>query len=322
MKHGGHVVVTGGAGFIGSHLTETLLSAGETVVVIDDFSTGSWGNLSGIRTSSRLRIIEAQVGKCENLDGLIREAKFVFHLAAAVGVELVLGDPLRAIHTNLHETESVLNAASKAQVPTMLTSTSEVYGKSNNPVLSEGDDLIIGPPHFSRWSYACSKLMDEFLAMAHRQMKGLPVTIARLFNTVGPRQSGNYGMVLPRFVAAALAGDPLRVHGDGSQTRCFCHVGDTVEALLALARSEGARGEIFNVGRPDEITILDLARLVIETLGSNSSIQMVPYSQAYSSGFAEMHRRRPDIRKLEASVGFRPKRDLVQTIRDVVAWAG
>jgi UDP-glucose 4-epimerase len=301
-----HVLVTGGAGFIGSHLVERLLADGHAVVVIDDLSTGSLDNLRAVLPHERLRVIQAKVSACAELADLASRATTIFHLAAAVGVELVLREPVRTILTNLRETEAVLAAAGPARVPVLLASTSEVYGRSAQPAFSEEDDLLIGPPHFPRWSYACSKLMDEFLALAYARERGLPVIVARLFNTVGPRQTGRHGMVLPRFVAAARAGRPLRVFGDGRQTRCFCHVRDTVEALVRLALCPAARGEVFNVGSTEEISIHALAELVIAVTGSASAIERVPYSHAYAPGFEDMPRRRPVIEKLAQATGFRP----------------
>ena len=315
MSEPNHIIVTGGAGFIGSHLVERLLADGQNVTVIDDCSTGTEQNLAAVAGHPRLRMIRAKVSECAGLDALCKQAEAVYHLAAAVGVELVVNSPVRTIRTNLDETEAILEAASRNGTPLLLTSTSEVYGKSAKPAFSEEDDLIIGPPHLGRWSYACSKLMDEFLALAHAREKGLPVIIARLFNTVGPRQTGRHGMVLPRFLAAARGGEPLRVHGDGSQTRCFCHVGDTVEALVRLQRCAAARGGVFNVGGTEEITMLDLARRVVQTLGSGSRIQMVSYDQAYAPGFEDMMRRRPVVEKLHRFTGFRPATTLEQIIR-------
>jgi len=299
-------IVTGGAGFIGSHLVERLLRDGHRVVVIDDFSTGRHENLSHVRGLPQLEIIEGRVSDCSDLAARVAGSQGVFHLAAAVGVQLVVRSPTRTIETNLTETEAVLGAAGAARVPVLLASTSEVYGKSSRQAFDERDDLIIGPPHLGRWSYACSKLMDEFLAMAHARERNLPVIIARLFNTVGSRQLGDYGMVLPRFILAARHNQPLRVYGDGAQTRCFCHVSDTVEALLRLWACPGARGEVFNVGSEEEVSILTLARLVIEVLKSSSRIEFVPYEQAYAPGFEDMPRRRPVIAKLARVAGFRP----------------
>jgi UDP-glucose 4-epimerase len=232
-----------------------------------------------------------------------------------VGVDLVVKSPIRVVQNNLRETEILLEAAAANGVRLLLTSTSEVYGKSQKPAFSEEDDLLIGPPSHSRWSYACSKLMDEFLALAYAKERSLPVVIARLFNTVGPRQTGQFGMVLPRFISAAKAGQPLRIHGDGLQSRCFCYVADTVEALLRLQNCPSASGEVFNVGSTEEITIRTLAETVIEVLGSASSLEFVPYSTAYAPGFDDMRRRKPLVDKLVAAVGFRPATPLREIIR-------
>lgn len=302
----GHVLITGGAGFIGSHLAERLLREGRGVTVIDDCSTGSLKNLAAVASHPALRVIESAVSKCSHLASLCAEAEFVFHLAAAVGVELVVHSPIRTIETNLEETEAMLKAAAEVGAAVLITSTSEVYGKSSKTPFSEDDDLLIGPPYLGRWSYACSKLMDEFLALAYFHERKLPVIVARLFNTVGPRQTGQYGMVLPRFVAAALQGEPLRVHGTGDQTRCFCHVADTVEALLRLKDSTAARGQIFNVGGSDEITIRALAERVIRLTGSSSPIELIPYGEAYRPGFEDMQRRKPLVEKLKRVTGFAP----------------
>ena len=326
-----HVVVTGGAGFIGSHLVERLLTDGHRVVVIDDLSTGRLKNLGTVRRHPGFRLIKAKVSKCPGLDRLMSRTGFIFHLAATVGVELVVKSPIRVIETNLLETEAVLKAAAPYRVPMLLASTSEVYGKSRQPAFGEDDDLLIGPPGQSRWSYACSKLMDEFLALAYAREKSVPIIVARLFNTVGPRQTGRYGMVLPRFIAAARQNKPLKVFGDGRQTRCFCSVHDTVEALVRLqkrgcdalgpARKSAAKstgpvfGQIFNVGSTEEISMLALARLVVKTLDSKSKIHLVPYDQAYAPGFDDMRRRKPMVKKLERLVNFRPRTTLREIIR-------
>ena len=317
---GKHVIVTGGAGFIGSHLTERLLASGWPVVVIDDFSTGNLANLTAVSDHPGLTMVRSKVSECAQLSELTARAACVFHLAAAVGVELILKEPLQAIHTNLRETDAVLEAASRSGTPLLLTSTSEVYGKSPKAWLEETDDLIIGQPHLSRWAYSCSKLMDEFLVFAHAQTRNLPVTVVRLFNTAGPRQTGRYGMVLPRFVAAALADEPIQIFGDGTQTRCFCHVADTVEALLRLQGLPSARGEIFNIGGDEEISMSALAQRVVTTLGSQSAVRLVPYHEAYPPGFEEMPRRRPSLAKLEKFSGFRPSRSLAMIIHDVAEW--
>lgn len=309
-----HNLITGGAGFIGSHLTERLLADGGRVTVIDDLSTGSLDNLKAALANPRFRFIQAKVSECAELTRLVAEAKQIFHLAAAVGVELVVKSPVRVIETNLHETEVLLDAATVNRTPVLLASTSEVYGKSAKDVFAEEDDLLIGPPTHARWSYACSKLMDEFLALAYAKERALPVVIARFFNTVGPRQTGRYGMVLPRFIAAAQRGEPLRVYGDGGQSRCFCYVQDTVEALVRLTSTPAALGQIFNIGSTEEVSIAELAALVIQTLGSKSSIQLVPYHEAYEPGFEDMRRRKPAVEKLARATGFKP----VTTLREIV----
>ncbi len=315
-----HVLVTGGAGFIGSHLVERLLAQGKAVVVVDDLSTGSLENLRLVRGHPDLKVVVAKISECRELAGLTAEAESIYHLAAAVGVELVVTSPIRVLQTNLHETEVLLAAAAARKTPVLLASTSEVYGKSQKPAFGEEDDLLIGPPHQARWSYACSKLMDEFLALAYAKEHGLPVVIARLFNTVGPRQTGRYGMVLPRFIAAAKADHPIQVYGDGQQTRCFCYVTDTVEALVRLQDCPQTRGQVVNVGSTEEISILELAHRVIKTLNSKSKIELVSYAQAYAPGFEDMRRRRPIVDKLARLVGFRPAvslEDIIQRTADL-----
>jgi len=301
-----HYVVTGGAGFIGSHLVERLLVDGHQVTVIDDFSTGRQENLAAVVDHPHLEVLASRVSETRRLPELVEAAAGVFHLAAAVGVELVINQPSRSMVTNLRETEVVLEACSRQATPILLASTSEVYGKSQEHLFLESDDLLIGPPHLIRWSYACSKLTDEFLAMSYFSEGRMPVRIVRLFNTVGPRQSGRYGMVLPRFIEAARLGKPLRVYGDGSQTRCFCNVSDTVEALVRLQSAEKAVGEVFNVGNDEEVSILDLAQRVIKSTNSTSRMELVPYVEAYAPGFEDMRRRRPSIEKLHGVTQFRP----------------
>ena len=312
--------MTGGAGFIGSHLVERLLADGKSVAVVDDLSTGTLDNLRAASANPRLRVVQSRVSACRELAQLVAQAESIYHLAAAVGVDLVVRSPIHVLQTNLHETEVLLEAAAGQGVPVLLTSTSEVYGKSQKEAFDEEDDLLIGPPHQTRWSYACSKLMDEFLALAYAKERALPVIITRLFNTVGPRQTGRYGMVLPRFIGAAKRGQPLKVYGDGQQTRCFCYVRDTVEALVRLQNCAAARGQVFNVGGTEEISMRDLARRVIKTLGSKSAIELVPYSQAYEPGFDDMRRRKPVVEKLAATVGFRPQTQL-QAIIELTAAA-
>ena len=310
-----YILVTGGAGFIGAHLVERLLKDGKSVVVIDDLSTGSPDNLAAVKENPRLRFIQSKISGCAELIELAAQAEFIFHLAATVGVELVVKSALHVLESSFHETQILLQAAVKHSTPLLLTSTSEVYGKSAKADFSEEDDLLIGPPGQSRWSYACAKLTDEFLALACAREKNLPVTIARLFNTVGPRQTGRYGMVLPRFIAAAKANEPLKVYGDGAQTRCFCLVHDVVEALVRLQQCTSARGEIFNIGSTEEVSIQELAQLVVQTLGSQSKIELIPYDQAYSPGFDDMRRRKPLVKKLEQFVKFKPQTPLREIIR-------
>lgn len=309
------MVVTGGAGFIGSHLVERLLADGWSVYVIDDLSTGSLANLSGVADHPNLTIRREKVSSLPDLAGLVSSSSWVIHLAAAVGVELVIHSPIRTIETNLRETEAILAAAAVSKVPVLLASTSEVYGKSQKSRFSETDDLLIGPPNLGRWSYACSKLMDEFLALAYQREHGLPVTVVRFFNTVGPRQTGRYGMVLPRFIAAARANEPLRVYGDGEQTRCFCLVDDAVEAVIRLGNLSAAVGRVVNVGNDEAISMTDLARTVIRLLNSSSTIEFVPYEEAYAQGFEDMRHRRPALERLEEITGFRPRRSLEEIVR-------
>ena len=312
-----HTLITGGAGFIGSHLTERLLKAGEKVVVIDDLSTGSLENLPKTKDKTRLRFIKSEVTSCEELDQIIAKSKYVYHLAAAVVVDFVMQSPIRTIETNLKSTEAILEAAAYNNTPILLPSSSEVYGKSSREAFAETDDLLIGPPTLGRWSYACSKLMDEFLALAFYNERQLPVTVVRLFNTVGPRQTGRYGMVLPRFIEAAKANEPIRVFGDGQQSRCFCHVQDTIESLIRLANCPNAPGNIFNIGSTEEVSILELANRIIKITGSKSEIKLVPYDLAYDSGFEDMQRRKPMINKLEKFTDFCPKTSLDDIIRSV-----
>ena len=314
MKTAKHVLVTGGAGFIGSHLVERLLAGGKRIVVIDDLSTGNLGNLRAAQANPALRVIQSKVSACGELSALVAQAECIYHLAATVGVELVMQSPIQVIETNLRETEYLLKAAAPHGVPILITSTSEVYGKSQKEGFREEDDLLIGPPDQTRWCYACSKLMDEFLALAYAKENNLPVVIVRLFNTVGPRQTGRYGMVLPRFIAAAQAGEPLRVYGDGGQTRCFCWVHDAVEAIVRLQNNPAARGGVFNVGSTEEISIAGLAHSVVEVLNSRSVIEFLPYQQAYGTGFDDMRRRKPVVEKLLAATGFRP----ATTLREII----
>ena len=314
------ILITGGAGFIGSHLAEALIARGDRVLAVDDLSTGSQDNLAALGSSSRFEFRKLDVvAEAEALRELIRGCDAVIHLAAAVGVDLVVKDPARTITTNVHGTENVLIPAAEFGKRTIIASTSEVYGKSSREMFSESDDLRIGSPEHSRWSYACSKLLDEFLLMALHRAGGFPGTVVRFFNTVGPRQTGRYGMVVPRFVAAALAGKPLQVYGDGGQSRCFCHVADVVRALLALLDEPAAAGEVFNIGSRRLVTIQELAELVIARLGSSSKIEFIPYDKAYAAGFEDMRRRRPDTGKIRRLIGWNAEISLETIIDDVAA---
>ncbi len=308
-------LITGGAGFIGSHLSERLLADGHHVTVLDDLCTGSMHNIEHFKAEPRFEYVVDTIFNRPLLAELIDECDSIVHLAASVGVRLIVESPVRTIETNVKGTEGVLEFASKKQKRVLIASTSEVYGKASKIPFSETDDLVMGPTSKGRWSYACSKAIDEFLALAYRKERKLPVVIVRLFNTVGPRQTGRYGMVLPTFVRQALAGLPLTVYGDGAQSRCFCHVEDAVEALARLTLHRGAIGEIFNVGSESEITILRLAELVRSVARSASPIRFIPYDQAYEEGFEDMPRRVPDIRKIKKLVAFRP----VRSIEDIVA---
>jgi len=313
-------LVTGGAGFIGSHLAERLVRRGDRVVVIDNLSTGRRRNLDGI-DPSRLTFIEGTVSEAvQSIDPAGVDG--IYHLAAAVGVRLVITKPIGTIETNVGETSAALKFAAAGRTPILIASTSEVYGKSERIPFAEYDDVVYGPPSQPRWAYACSKAIDEFLALAHHRENGVPVVVTRFFNIVGPRQVGEYGMVLPRFVASAMAGDPIEVYGDGAQTRCFCDVRDVVDLLPRLLDDPRCAGGIFNVGRDELIEIGELARIVKNTLGSRSPIVRVPYDQAFGPGFDDLMHRQPDLTRLRTAIGFAPKFSLVQTIRDVAAALG
>jgi UDP-glucose 4-epimerase len=314
-------LITGGAGFIGGHLAESLIADGHLVAIADDLSTGCLDNLKNIRDSHLLKFVEGDILKMPELGAMVADSDIVFHLAAAVGVELVVHDPVRTIRTNVHGTERVLEFAAKYNKKILVASTSEVYGKSSKSHFSETDDLIIGGPTNSRWSYACSKLLDEFYTMAFHRDCGLRGVIVRLFNTVGPRQTGQYGMVVPRFVTAALKNEDIPVYGDGNQTRCFCHVLDTIRALRTLAVTDSAEGKIYNIGSTRRISIRELAELVIKRLNSHSSIKCIPYEQAYQKGFEDMLHRAPDISAIKAAIGWESELSLDKIIDDVAAFS-
>ena len=306
-------LITGGAGFIGGHLADSLLADGHKAAVIDDLSTGSMQNLAGLD----VKFVKGDVMTAPELENLIEEADTVIHLAAAVGVELVVHDPVRTITTNVRGTERVLELCSKYSKRCVIASTSEVYGKSAKTTFSETDDLLIGPPTHSRWSYASSKLLDEFMLMAFCRDRKLPGTVVRFFNTVGPRQTGQYGMVIPRFVAAALKNEKIRVYGTGEQTRCFCHVADTVRALRKIADSKDAAGEVFNIGSANSISIYGLAERIRERTGSTSEIVLIPYSEAYENGFEDMLHRAPDCSKIKNFCNWKAEISLDKIIDDV-----
>jgi nucleoside-diphosphate-sugar epimerase len=316
------VLITGGAGFIGSHLAETCLNRGDDVYIIDDLSTGSMDNIQHLSSDSRFKhTFFTHIDTILNHDLMIELVGIcdcVFHMAAAVGVQYILDKPLESIHTNIQGTEKVLGLCNKFKKKVLLASTSEVYGKHMHAPLVETDNIIYGPSSKFRWSYAASKLMDEFTALAYHRTKGLKVTIARLFNTVGPRQTGTYGMVIPRFVGQALQGKPITVYGDGKQTRTFTHVTDVVGALMALMENEGALGEVFNIGGIEETTIYNLATRIIEKTGSSARISLVPYEEAFQKDFEDMQRRVPGIDKIQALVGFDPKKNLDVILDDVI----
>lgn len=313
------VLITGGAGFIGSHLCEALLARGSEVTVIDDLSTGSIRNIEHLKGRPNFRYHIASIFDTGLLSEEIDRADFIYHLAAAVGVRLIVENPVHTIETNIKGTEIVLERAARKRKPVLITSTSEVYGKGLRVPFGEEDDLVYGATTRPRWSYACSKAIDEFLALAYHQERRLPVTIVRLFNTVGPRQTGQYGMVIPRFVTQALAGQPISVYGDGTQSRCFCHVSDVVRALVELPQHPGAIGQIFNLGSEREISILDLAKTIIRLAGSSSEVEIVPFEKAYGPAFEDMQRRIPDVTKLRALIGFEPRKSLEDIVNDVIA---
>lgn len=310
--------ITGGAGFIGSHLAERALADGCSVSILDDLSTGSIENIAHLKGRPGFSYVVDTVFNRALVEELVDDSDLVFHLAAAVGVQLIVDSPVRTIETNVHGTEIVLRAVSKKKKPIVIASTSEVYGKSMEIPFREDADLVMGATTRGRWSYACSKALDEFLGLAYWNEKRVPVTVTRFFNTAGPRQSGQYGMVLPRFAGQALRNEPITVFGTGEQKRCFGHVADVVEALMRIANRGGIPGEVLNVGNDEEISIRGLANLVKELAGSQSEIRMVPYDQAYGPGFEDMYRRVPSLQKLEQLLGFRPTRKTREIAQSVV----
>jgi UDP-glucose 4-epimerase len=312
------VLITGGAGFIGSHLSERLLSLGHRVVAIDDLSTGSIDNIVSFRDHESYAFCRDTIFNRKLMSSLTDEADVIFHLAAAVGVKRIVEFPVQTIETNVAGSEIVLNLAAARRKRVVLASTSEVYGKSTKFPFSENDDIVLGPTTNTRWGYACSKAIDEFLALAYAREQQLRVTVVRFFNTVGPRQTGQYGMVVPSLVKQALSGSPVTVYGTGEQRRCFGHVFDIVDGLIAVLGNTAADGEIFNLGNTEEVSINQLATRIIEAAGSDSKIVHIPYSEAYAPGFEDMYRRVPDITKAREWLGFSPKRSLDEIIADVV----
>lgn len=311
-------LITGGAGFIGSHLAEALIERGDEVYVIDDLSTGSIRNIINLKSHPKFHYTIDTIANKAVMAELVDLCDTVYHLAAAVGVKLIVESPVNTIETNIYGTEVVLQLAAKKKKKVLIASTSEVYGKSEATPFREDDDMVLGPTTKARWSYACSKAIDEFLALAYFRERGLPVVVVRLFNTVGPRQTGRYGMVIPRLVQQALSGEPLTVYGDGNQTRSFTSVSDVVPALIALAEKPEAVGQVFNIGNDREISITDLALLIKKITGSSSEIVYVPYDVAYQEGFEDMRRRVPDISKARNLIGFTPRVSIEEIVRDVI----
>ena len=312
-------LVTGGSGFIGSHLAERLLDAGHSVLALDDLSTGRYENVAHLEGRAGFELRVASVTDPDVVERCVTECQSVFHLASAVGVKLVVDEPVKTIETIVTGTDVLLRSCARYRRPVLLTSTSEVYGKSEKIPFSEGDDCVMGPTTTRRWAYACAKALDEFLALAHWYQTRLPVVVVRLFNTVGPRQTGRYGMVIPRFVAQGLAGEPITVYGDGTQSRCFAHVYDVVGAIVELFARPEAAGQVFNIGNNEEISIMALAERVRALTGNRSPIRKIPYGEAYTVGFEDMVRRVPDLTKIRKLTGYKPTRGLDQILADILA---
>ena len=311
-------LVTGGAGFIGSHLTEQLLKDGNKAAVIDNLSTGSLENMDSFKNHTGFKFIEGDICNTELMEPLVEQSDVIFHLAAAVGVKLIAEDPVHTIETNIGGTEIVLNIANKFGRKILIASSSEVYGKSETVPFHEDDDIVLGSTCLSRWSYACTKAVDEFLGLAFHQQYGLEVVIARFFNTIGPRQTGQYGMVVPRFVRTAHEGQNLQVYGTGKQTRCFCYVADLVEAVIGLMNCRQASGKVYNIGNNQEITIEGLADKIIQMTGSNSKKEFVPYEVAYGRAMEDMMRRVPSIERIKKTIGWEPKTSLTETLQLII----
>jgi UDP-glucose 4-epimerase len=315
-----HALITGGAGFIGSHLAEKLLAAGHRVTIIDDLSTGRFQNIAGLENHPQFHYAIEDIRNIHVMDRLVSECDVIFHLAAAVGVQKIISQPIETIEINIGGTEVLLKTARRYRKKVLIASTSEIYGKGVRFPFYEDDDRLMGPTTRSRWSYAASKAIDEFLALAYHKEVDLPVVIFRLFNTVGPRQTGQYGMVLPRFVQAALRNEPINVYGDGQQSRCFCNVRDVVQAIYALSESPHAIGQVFNIGSQEEVTIAELAQRVRTRVGSQSAIRTIPYDEAYEAGFEDFRRRVPSLEKIQAAIEWEPITPLDQTIDEIIAY--
>jgi UDP-glucose 4-epimerase len=313
------VLITGGAGFIGSHLAERLLANGDDVAVIDNLSTGSLANIEHLKGNSKFKFVRDTIANADAMKKLIQHCDMVYHLAAAVGVQLIADDPVHTIETNIHGTEVVLEIANRFGKKVLLASTSEIYGKSEAVPFNEDDDTVLGSTQYSRWAYACSKMVDEFLALAYFQEYKLPVIIVRLFNTIGPRQTGRYGMVVPRFIEQALRDKPVKIYGSGKQTRCFVYVGDVVDAMISLMNCKDAPGKAYNIGSTHEITIEALADKIIALTGSKSTKQFISYEEAYGRAIDDMMRRVPAITRIESMTGWKPETTLEDTLKIIIA---
>jgi len=313
------VLITGGAGFIGSHLAEKLLNQKHQVIAIDDLSTGKMDNIAHLIANPNFQFVHDTIRNEQIMHLLISQVDMVYHLAAAVGVKLIVQRPVHTIETNIHGSEVVLNITNKFRKPVFIASTSEVYGKSEKVPFREDDDSVLGSTRFSRWSYACSKAIDEFLGIAYHNQYGLPVVIARFFNTVGPRQTGQYGMVVPRFIERALKNEPIEIYGDGKQSRCFAHVSDVTDAVIRLMQEPSAFGQVFNIGNNEEVSIEELADLVIQRTGSKSQKVYLTYEEAYGKFFDDMRRRVPSLEKINGAIGYQPRHSLSNIIDDVIA---